>query len=143
MNSETESNANEERQCIEINFINTGHCGIHGCQLMSVSSQPDELKKDWIPLGLHDSSFNLKPTEDLNFNLFVNQNVVEKFSVRKIEKIQLLFSCVNDFNEKYDLFFEINGAIQFMGANRHEEQIVPCVHPVNWSFKAERVDSIK
>ena len=143
VNSETESNANEERQCIEINFINTGHCGIHGCQLVSVSSQPDELKKDWMPLGLHDSSFNLNPAEELNFNLFVNQNVVEKFAVRQIEKILLVFSCVNDFNEKYNLFFEINGAIHFMGANRHEEQIVPCVHPVNWSFKAERVDSIK
>lgn len=141
VNSKIENDFNGERQCIEINFINTGHCGIHNCQLVSVSSQPEDLEKDYIGLGLFDSSFALKPAAELNFNLLVNQNVVERFAVRKLEKIELVFSCVNDFNEKYNLLFEIEGTIKSMGNNRYEGQLVPCAHPVNWDFKAEPISA--
>lgn len=132
-----ESNVNEERQCIEINFTNTGHCGIYNCQLESVSSHPEELKRASVLSGVLDSPFSLKPGKDLKLNLFVYPNVAKRFATKEIQKIKLTFSCVNSFNEKYNLFFEIEGTTHLMGVYQYEEQLVHCQHPVNFNFKAE------
>ena len=135
-----ENDVNEKRQCIEINFINTGRCGIYNCQLEEVISQPEELKRNPVNSGFSDAPFVLEPGEKLKVNLFVYPNVVERFAVREIDNIQLIFSCVNAFNEKYKLFFDIEGTIKFMGNNRYEDQLVPCSHPVKWKFKTENGD---
>ena len=132
-----ENNINEQRQCIEINFINTGRSGIYNCKLEEVISQPEELKKSIILQGFSDAPFVLETGKKIKFNLFVYPNVVERFAVREIEKIQLIFSCVNDFNEKYKLIFDIEGTVEFMGNNRYEGQLVPSPHPVKWKLKTE------
>lgn len=81
----------------------------------------------------------LKAKEQLKINLYTYPNVVERFAVREIEKIQLVFLCVNDFNEKYKLIFDIEGTVKFMGNNRCEGQLVPCTHPSRWEYKAEKL----
>lgn len=136
-----ENDINEERQCIEIKFINTGKSGIYNCKLEKVNSQPEELKRSTISLGVTDRPFVLKVGEELKFNLFVYPNVVERFAVREIKKLQLEFSCVNDFNEKYKLVFDIEGTVKFMGNNRCEGQLTPCPHPVKWEFRIDNEDA--
>lgn len=142
IDAQYERDINERRQCIEINLINTGRTGIYNCKLEKVYSQPEELKKSPGITGFSDNPFVLKTGEELNFNLFLYPNVVERFAVRKIENIQLVFSCVNDFNEKYRLVFDIQGAFEYMGNNRYEGQLVPYPHPVNWQFRTEAEDSL-
>lgn len=133
-----ENDINEERQCIEINFINTGRSGIYNCKLEEVSSQPDELKGRSAFTGVSDAPFSLETGKNLKLNLFVYPNAVERFAIREIEKIRLVFSCVNDFNEKYNLIFDIEGAIKLLGNNRCDAQLVPSTHPVKWIFKTEK-----
>lgn len=133
-----ESSINEERQCIEMKLINTGRSGIYNCQLVEVKSQPEELKYTTISMGISDNPFVLKAGEELKFNLFVYPNVVERFAVKKIKKIQVVLSCVNDFNEKYKLLFDIEGAYEFGGNNRCEGQLIPSPHPIKWEFKTEK-----
>lgn len=135
------NNINEDRQCIELHFINTGKSGVYNCKLKKITSYPDELTLHPNTLGVADSPFVLSPNESLKFNLYVYENIVERFATRKLEKIKLEFSCVNDFNEKYILSFDIEGAVVFMGNNRYEGQLVPSFHPVTWDFHAEKEDS--
>lgn len=134
-----EKNTNEERQCIEINLINTGRSGVYNCKLEQVNSQPKELNKSAVSVVGGDTPFVLKAKEQLKINLYTYPNVVERFAVREIEKIQLVFLCVNDFNEKYKLIFDIEGTVKFMGNNRCEGQLVPCTHPSRWEYKAEKL----
>lgn len=133
-----DNNINEQRQCIEINLINTGRTGIYNCQLEEVNSTPTELKRGTTFLGIKDAPFVLKTGKEVKFNLFMYSNIVERFAVKKITNIQLVFSCVNDFNEKYTLFFDVEGAFEFHGNNRCEGQLVPCPHPVKWTFRIEK-----
>ena len=133
-----EKSVNEERQCFEIKFLNTGHSGIYNCDLIEINSMPKELIKDIFSLFKNSDPFVLKSGEELNFNLFVYPNVIDRFALREINKIQLVFSCVNDFNEKYKLIFDIEGAIVFEGNNRCEGFIANGNHPIKWNCIVEK-----
>lgn len=72
-----ENSINEERQCIELNLINTGRSGVYNCKLEQVNSQPEELKRSIASVGVSDEPFVLKAGEQLKFNLYTYSNVVE------------------------------------------------------------------
>lgn len=135
-----EKNVNEERQCIEINLLNTGRSGIHNCKLEKVCSTPEEIEKDFSLLGDLDAPFALKAGADIKFNLFLYPNVVERFAIKELQSIQIMFSCINDYNEKYYLILDIAGAISHMGNNRYEDLLFPRPHPVNFTFSSKRIE---
>ena len=134
-----EKNVNESRQCIEINLLNTGKSGIHNCKLEKVCYIPEELEKDFSCLGDLDAPFALKAGSEIKFNLFLYPNVVERFAIRELQSIQIMFSCINDYNEKYYLILDIEGAVSHMGNNRYEGLLFPRPHPVNYTFSSKRV----
>ena len=80
-----------KRSGIELNLINTGRSGIYNCKLEQVNSQPEELKRSVASVGVSDEPFVLKAGEQLKFNLYTYSNIVERFAVKEIEKIQLVF----------------------------------------------------
>lgn len=138
INANYEVDSNEQRQCIEIKFINTGHTGIYNCDLFEVNSEPEEFSKSDITLGVMDEPFVLKTSEEIKFNLFVYPNAVERFALTQIAKINLVFTCVNDFNEKYKMIFNIEGTAICAGNNRCEGQLIECTHPVKWTCVVEK-----
>lgn len=122
----------------EMNIINTGTTGIYNCVVEKVSSVPEELKIDCIAGDSWDAPFNLKPGENMELNLYVNPDIIERYAQKKIESITIRLKCINNFGEKYRITFTVAGrAIEY--TNRYEQMLIPTPHSVKWEMQCELV----
>lgn len=123
----------------EINIINTGCTGIYNCIVEKVISIPEELILDCSCSESGARPFNLKISENMELNLYVNLDVIERYAQKKIETIMLQLRCINDFGEKYRITLSVSGnAIEY--TNRYEQMLIPTPHSVKWDIKCEKIN---
>ena len=128
-------NPNDRDGYWEIRIINTGITGLYNCDIMRISSDPEELQYceiDPIP-------FNLKAGECIDLALYLNSDIVERYAQRKIKAVSIVLKCINNFGEKYLITLVVSGNCVLFG-NRYEEMLIPNVHPIKWKVKSELVE---
>ena len=81
-------------------------------------------------------AFHLLSGDKLDLNLFVYPNAIERFAQKKIQSVKIVFECINDFNEKYQLSLTVSGDITLYG-NSYEQMLVPTPHPIVWKLECE------
>ena len=128
---------NDERACFEIKIVNTGHTGLYNCVIKEINSFPEEFKNSSTNIdSAQTAPFNLGAGERIDLNLYLYPNAIERFAQKKIEKVQILIECLNDFNERYQLTLTIFGNIVLYG-NRYEDMLVPTPHPIIWELNCK------